>query len=584
MRIFRLAMAQINTTVGDLKGNTDKIIRYIGEAREFGAEMVAFPELSVTGYPPEDLILKPQFVKDNIQCLHSIVDASDGITSVFGFVNADLNPNLARTDTFTPTMPHWYNAAGIAYDRELAAVYHKERLPNYGVFDESRYFKPGDLQHVYIIGGAKVGISICEDIWYPNGPVAIQSRDGADLILNINASPFQAGKMDQRTDMLSHRATENGVFIAYLNAVGGQDELVFDGGSMLFGPTGELIARGSQFREELMMVDIEVNESSPIIETTDSLMTEPNMKMISGYTNVPNRPVIPSIEPTEYTNIGEIYAALVLGTHDYVHKCNFDKVLVALSGGIDSSLVATIAVDALGSKKVVGVSMPSQFSSASSVSDAQSLARNLGIELMEISIENTFSSFIKTLSPHFDGTDWGVTEENLQSRIRGNLVMALSNKFGWLVLTTGNKSEMATGYATIYGDMAGGFAAIKDVSKLLVYELAKYRNHKGQNIVIPVAILEKPPSAELRHGQKDEDTLPPYSTLDPILKAYVEDDQSYDDIVRSGYDADMTRLIVSLVDNSEYKRRQAPPGIKITPRNFGRDRRMPIANQYLPYQ
>ena len=584
MRTFRLAMAQINVTVGDLKGNTAKIIDYIGKARALRADMVAFPELAVTGYPPEDLVFKPQFVQDNLTSARRITEASDDIATVFGFLDDDSGPGPIDGDDFTPVVPRAYNAAGLACDRQLAGVYHKVHLPNYGVFDEDRYFKPGDRCPVYVVAGTAVGINVCEDIWYPDGPIVPQSRAGAEVIVNINGSPFHAGKGSERENMLARRASDNGVFVAYVNMVGGQDELVFDGGSIVFDPSGRVVARGSQFEEELLVVDLEVEKAFSDAQTLrPSIPIESDVETVSSYTPDPNRPALPQSRMASYGEAGEVYAALVLGTRDYARKCGFDRVLVAMSGGIDSSLVATIAADALGGENVVGVSMPSRFSSEGSVLDARALAENLGIELKEVPIEDSFSVSMDALGPHFDGTDWGVAEENLQSRVRGNLIMALSNKFGWLVLTTGNKSEMATGYATIYGDMAGGFAVIKDVPKLLVYELARHRNSLAQTAVIPDSVLEKPPSAELRPDQRDEDSLPPYSVLDPILEAYVEEDRSFDEIVASGFDAEVVKRVISLVDRSEYKRRQAPPGIKITPRNFGRDRRMPIANRYRPY-
>ena len=565
MSTIRLAMAQINPTVGDLQGNTSKIIEYIKRSRNQKADIVAFPELAVTGYPPEDLVLKPQFVRDNMECVSRISAASDGIAAVFGYLDDSPDPGRDDGDDFTPAATRVYNAAGLAYGGNLAGVYHKVHLPNYGVFDEDRYFKPGEDSPIYPVAGVAVGITICEDIWYPDGPIAEQSRAGARLIVNINGSPFHAGRRAERERMLSQRAAANGVFLAYVNMVGGQDELVFDGASMVLGPCGQLIARASQFEEDLLVVDLDLNDtaSTPVSDL--------------------DRPQAGEHRTAVYHGDGEVYAALLLGTRDYVRKCGFDRVLVAMSGGIDSSLVAAIAADALGPENVVGVSMPSRFSSEGSVLDARALAGNLGIELREISIEDGFSVFMDALEPHFDSARWGIAEENLQSRIRGILIMALSNKFGWLVLTTGNKSEMATGYATIYGDMAGGFAVIKDVPKLLVYKLARYRNSLGSKPVIPQSVIEKPPSAELRPGQKDEDSLPPYSVLDPILEAYVEEDKSFDEIVKMDFEPEVVRRVVSLVDRSEYKRRQAPPGIKITHRNFGRGRRMPIANRYRPF-
>ena len=576
MSTIRLAMAQINPTVGDLQGNTSRIIEYIDRSRARGADIVAFPELAVTGYPPEDLVLKPQFVRDNMECGGRISAASDGIAVVFGYLDDSSDPGGENGDDFTPAARRVYNAAGLAYEGRLAGVYHKVHLPNYGVFDEDRYFKPGEDSPIYPVAGVAVGITICEDIWYPDGPIVEQSRAGARLIVNINGSPFHAGRGVERERMLSQRAAANRVFLAYVNMVGGQDELVFDGGSMVLDPSGQLIARASQFEEDLLVVDLELDDR---LAGSGARVGG----MVTACASGPDRPPLVEHRATCYEGDGEVYAALTLGTRDYVRKCGFDRVLVAMSGGIDSSLVAAIASDALGPENVVGVSMPSRFSSEGSVLDARALAGNLGIELREIPIEDGFSAFMDALEPHFDSTDWGVAEENLQSRIRGNLIMALSNKFGWLVLTTGNKSEMATGYATIYGDMAGGFAVIKDVPKLLVYRLARYRNGLGAKPVIPQSVIEKPPSAELRPGQKDEDSLPPYAVLDPILEAYVERDRSFDEIVKAGFDPDVVRHVVSLVDRSEYKRRQAPPGIKITHRNFGRGRRMPIANRYRPF-
>ena len=552
MRNFRLALAQINTTVGDLEGNARKAIEFIGRARNAGADLVALPELTVTGYPPEDLVFRSQFVRENLERTRQIAAATCGITAVFGFV--DDSGGLR-------------NAAAIARDGRLDGVYHKRRLPNYGVFDEARYFVPGESFPTHDVAGAAVGVNVCEDIWFEDDDdaVPVQVAGGARLIVTINGSPYHAEKLRQRESLVSGLASRYDVHAAYVNLVGGQDELVFDGASLVFGPDGHAIARGTQFEEDLLVADLALG---------------------AGWTPGapgPELPPIPPVERARYDGDGEVYAALVLGTRDYVRKCGFSKALVALSGGIDSSLVATVAVDALGRDNVVCVAMPSRFSSEGSVLDAQALAKNLGIELWELPIEPPFQAFLDTLAPRFQDTPWGVAEENIQSRIRGNLIMALSNKFNWLVLTTGNKSEMATGYATIYGDMAGGFAVIKDVPKVLVYRLCEYRNTLGDGEVIPRSVIDKPPSAELRPDQKDADSLPPYEVLDPILKAYVEDDYSYADILEMGYaEADVQRAI-TLADRNEYKRRQAPPGIKITPRNFGRDRRMPIANRYRPF-
>ena len=581
MRKFRIALAQINVTVGDLPRNTAKILDILHKARDAGANLVAFPELTVPGYPPEDLLLKPQFLVENRQCMEQIAEASEGIGVVVGF--ADFVGGEV------------YNAAAVACDGHLVGTYHKQFLPNYGVFDEDRYFRSGDSCPVYVLDGTPVGVNICEDIWYAVGPSVVQRSVGAEVIVNINGSPFHAGKWRSREKMLATRASDNEVFLAYVNMVGGQDELVFDGGSMVFDPTGEMIASSSQFEEDLLVVDLDVEavfrsrlrDPRPRKEDPVSIGQLGRAEVVPVSEWVENRAPVHAKETvtgTFYDGPAEVYNALALGTRDYVRKCGFEKVLVALSGGIDSSLVAAIAVDALGSENVVGVSMPSRFSSEGSIVDAKLLADNLGIELWTLPIEQPFEAMLDTLAPRFEGTDWGISEENIQSRIRGNLIMALSNKFGWLVLTTGNKSEMATGYATIYGDMSGGFAVIKDVPKVMCYELSEYRNSQASNPVIPVSVIEKPPSAELRPDQFDEDSLPPYERLDPILKAYVEDDMSFEEIVSTGEDAEVVKHVIGLVDRSEYKRRQAAPGIKITPRNFGRDRRMPIANRWRAWQ
>ena len=577
MPTFRLALAQINPTVGDLDGNTRKIIDHIEQARSFQADLVAFPELAITGYPPEDLLFKPQFIQANLASLKEVARASRGIAVVVGFVDADADI---------------YNAAALAYDGEVVGTYHKMYLPNYGVFDEERYFKAGTQCPVFVVGGTPVGLNVCEDIWYAIGPTSVQRAAGAEVIVNINGSPFHAGKRGFREKMLATRASDNELFVAYVNMVGGQDDLVFDGASMVLDPLGETVAQAGQFEEELLVADLDVEavfrsrlrDSRHRHERDAALkeVGEPRLVPVSDY-SPDSRSPLARTQPVRYEGVAEVYQALVLGTRDYVRKCGFGKVLVALSGGIDSSLVATIAADALGPENVVCVAMPSRYSSEGSLLDAISVADNLGIELRRIGIEGVFSSYLDTLAPEFEGTQSGLAEENLQSRTRGNLIMALANKFDWLVLTTGNKSEMAVGYATIYGDMAGGYAVIKDVPKTMVYELAKHRNSTSETPPIPRTVLDKPPSAELRPDQKDQDSLPPYDVLDGILKAYVEDDLGFEEILEMGYDEEVVKRTIAMVDRSEYKRRQAPPGIKITPRNFGRDRRMPIANRYRPY-
>jgi len=576
MRTFRLAMAQINPTVGDLDGNAAKIIAYIDQARALNADLVAFPELAIPGYPPEDLLFKPQFIADNRRALERIIAASQRIAAVVGFVDADSDI---------------YNAAAVLSDGKLAGVYRKMYLPNYGVFDEDRYFKAGRQCPVYVINGVGVGVNICEDIWYALGPTAVQRDAGAEVIVNINGSPFHAGKRAFRQRMLATRANDNGLFVSYTNMVGGQDELVFDGGSMLFNHQGEMIASGRSFQEELIVADLSVDavfnarlhDPRPRKEDPDILRSigEALRIHVSDYVErSPRLPLEPSKSPPLEAE-AEVYAALVLGARDYVRKSGFRKVVLGLSGGIDSSVTCCIAVDALGAENVVGVSMPSRYSSEGSVTDAKLLADKLGVELTTIPIEPAHHAYMDMLTPHFKGEAPGVAEENIQARIRGNVLMALSNKFGWLVLSTGNKSELSVGYSTLYGDMAGGFAVLKDVPKTLVYRLARWRNAHGTPLgIIPEAVLDKPPSPELRAEQKTEEERIPYRLMDPILKAYVEEDRTYDEMLALGFDPAHVQQVIRWVDTNEYKRRQAAPGIKITPRNFGRDRRMPMVNRY----
>jgi len=573
MRNLRVGLAQINVTVGDLKGNVAKLLDSVERARAQGVDLIAFPELAITGYPPEDLLLRPQFVRDNQDALDIVVKGSAGITLVVGFVDAEEDI---------------YNAAAVIHDGRLVDVYRKQYLPNYGVFDEYRYFAAGSACSVYEVAGVDVGVNICEDIWYPEGPAQAQAYAGAQVILNISSSPFQAGKRLFRERMLSTRAADGGVMLCYLNLVGGQDELVFDGNSLVFDPEGKVLARARSFEEELLVCDLDLDKVMQSRlhgprrrkERPVSAGKQPARVHISARPLAADKPPLSErrVEPLE--GEAEVYAALVLGTRDYVRKNGFSKIILGLSGGLDSSLVATIAVDALGPENVIGVSMPSRYSSEGSRSDAQELAANLGIRLITVPIEEAFSAYLNMLSAEFAGTEPGVAEENLQARVRGNILMGLSNKFGWLVLPTGNKSEMATGYSTLYGDMAGGYAVIKDVPKTLVYKLAEYRNARDDRPAIPRASITKPPSAELRPNQVDQETLPPYDVLDPILQAYVEEDKSLADILAMGFEEETVRRVIRLVDSNEYKRRQASPGVKITPRAFGRDRRLPIANRY----
>ncbi len=577
MKTIRLALAQINPTVGDLAGNSKKIIEYVKRAKRSKADIVVFPELAVTGYPPEDLVLKPQFISDNVATMEKISDSISEIVAVVGFVDRGKSGDI-------------YNAAAIITGGRIIDVYHKILLPNYGVFDEFRYFKPGGKPPVYHLGGARIGINICEDIWHKEGPACAQSLAGAELILNINASPYERGKPATRERILYERATENSVTIAYVNTVGGQDELVFDGLSMVVDHTGRQIARGKQFEEQLMVVDVDLDEVRQFRRKKprkkapfSSFPACPAKKVRISSAEYHQRKPLQNVAEPRFEENEEIYKALVLGTSDYVRKNGFRGVIIGLSGGVDSSLVAAVAADAIGKDNVTGLFMPSEFTSPESREDAFELARSLGIRIMEISIRRILYVYLKELNPHFKGREKDITEENLQARIRGNLLMAFSNKFGWLVLTTGNKSEMSVGYATLYGDMAGGFAVIKDVPKTLVYALCRWRNSTGEAPVIPARVLWKEPTAELKPGQKDTDSLPPYDVLDPVLKAYVEDEISFEEILKLGCENKSVRRVISMVDRSEYKRRQSPPGVKITARAFGRDRRFPITNRYRSY-
>ncbi len=582
-RTLRLALGQFNPTVGDIPGNTTRIIELVDEARARHADLVAFPELAVTGYPPEDLLFKPSFLSDSAAAVERIAAAARGIAAIVG---CPANTTNAAGDDIA-------NAAAIINDGRIVDWYRKMYLPTYGVFDEDRYFRRGDLCPVYVINGCPVGVNICEDIWYPMGPIAVQRDAGAELIVNINASPFHAGKAAQRERMIATRAADNGVFVAYLNTVGGQDELVFDGASVVCAPDGSVIARGPSFEDRLIVADLDVDSvfrqrlrDPRLRKENPNILREVGQAAVvrvSDYHrgSIAARPAdTPLCRPLD--EVEEVYQALVVGSRDYVRKSGFRRALIGLSGGIDSALTATVAVDALGADNVIGVTMPSRYSSEGSVGDSQELADNLGIRLWRIPIEPAHSAFTEMLAEHFADTEPNTAEENVQARIRGNILMTISNKFGWLVLTTGNKSEMAMGYATLYGDMAGGFAVLKDVPKTLVYRLCRWRNAGSANgrPLIPQAVLDKPPSAELRPDQTDQDTLPPYDQLDPIIKAYVEDDYSYTDMVAMGLQPEWVSQVITYVDRNEYKRRQAPPGVKITPRAFGKDRRLPIVNRY----
>lgn len=552
----RIAIAQINCTVGDLDGNTKKILEYLRKAEEMGADIVSFPELAITGYPPEDLLLKESFIADNLSAFKRVVKAVGETVAIVGFVDGH------GSDI--------YNAAAVIYKGDVKGVCHKEILPNYGVFDEARYFKPGKDTLTFKAGGLVFGVNICEDIWHTEGPVCAQASLGAKLIININSSPYHAGKVKEREEIVRRQAKTSNVVISYANLVGGQDELVFDGQSMVVDSAGRVLARAGAFKEDIIAVDIDIAADKDAVNKKAILVSET--------LSPKNKPVIVKKDIRPMDPVAEIYQALLLGLKDYVAKNGFKKVLIGLSGGVDSALVGALAADALGKDNVLGVFMPTRYSSEQSEIDAKAIASNLGIKFANISIDHIFKLYLMSLEGQFAGMPKDTTEENLQARIRGTILMSLSNKFGYIVLATGNKSEMSTGYATLYGDMAGGFAVIKDVPKTLVYKLVAYRNTTGK--VIPESVITKAPTAELKLNQKDQDTLPPYDLLDKILKEYIEEDRGYDEIVASGFNKDITLKVLNMVDRSEYKRRQSPPGIKITPKAFGKDRRMPITNKY----
>ena len=578
-RQLRIALAQINPSVGDLAGNTARIVAAIDRAATMQVQLLCFPELALTGYPPEDLLLKPNFIRDTRRALEDVIAATAAhadLTIIVGFVEREED---------------LYNAAAVVHRGALAGVYHKHFLPNYGVFDENRYFQAGQGTPIFIINGVKVGVNICEDIWYPTGPATLQGYAGAEVLANISASPFHCGKRNGRERMLATRASDTGSFVAYVNLVGGQDELVFDGGSCIFDHRGDLIARAPSFVEDLLVTDLDIEGvfqqrlhdprlRKARLESADhvqSIPVSPQTITVQGGSVV--APLPKCITPP-MSDSDEIYGALVLGTRDYVTKNGFREVVLGLSGGIDSALTAVIAVDALGADCVHGVLLPSGFSSQGSIDDARALAENLGIQTEQLPIQASVDALLATLARPLAEVPFGVAQENIQARTRGVLLMALSNAFNWLVLTTGNKSEMAVGYATLYGDMAGGFAVLKDVWKTVVYQLARNRNAQAAQPLIPVATLEKPPSAELRPDQRDTDSLPAYEVLDPLLQAYVEGDHSLDEIVAMGYPLAEVRRVLRLVDHSEYKRRQSAPGVKVTLRAFGRDRRLPLTSGY----
>ncbi|MEA2252512.1 MAG: hypothetical protein QOG70_2754 [Solirubrobacteraceae bacterium] len=569
---MRVALSQLNQTVGDIAGNEAKIREQLARAREAGAQLALFPELAVSGYPPEDLLLKEHFLADARAAVDRIAADAQGIVAVVGF------PERAEDA---------YNAAAVCADGAVQAIYRKVNLPNYGVFDELRYFQRGPGGAIVEIDGVKVGLTICEDIWVPGPPMTDEALAGARLVINISASPYQAGKGRERERMIAQRARDNLAAVAFCALVGGQDELVFDGHSFVVDHEGDVIARAPQFAEDLLIADVDV-EAAGAARLRDTRQrpaareVASDVAMLGAFATegrsdpaAPGGPVADLLDED-----AEVYAALVLGTRDYVAKTGFEHVVLGLSGGIDSTLVALVAVDALGPERVTCVTMPSPYSSSGTRDDAKELAANLGVELLELPIGEPMEGYDELLRQVFADREPDLTEENLQARIRGNLLMALSNKFGWLVLTTGNKSEMSVGYSTLYGDSAGGFAVIKDVPKLLVYRLVRERARRDERSPVPESILTRAPSAELRPDQRDDDSLPPYEVLDAILEGYVEQDLGREQLIARGLPAEDVDRVIRMVDRAEYKRRQNPPGIKVTSKAFGRDRRMPITNRY----
>src|SRR4051794_8473132 len=570
---MRLALAQINTTVGDLDGNRALILARLEEARDVGADLILFPELAVTGYPPEDLLLRPGFVRAARRSLEQVAAATEGTAALVGtpYFDGDL-----------------YNACAVCADGEVKAVYRKRFLPNYGVFDEERYFAAGRELVMLRLGEALVGVTVCEDMWQPGPPATDLALAGAQLLVNVSASPFHVGKDREREEMFQQRARDTSAFVAFVNAVGGQDELIFDGHSCVLDDEGEVLARAPGFEEALLVVDVDPTAA------IGRRLTETRRRALAREQAEPPHPVLVDLTgrghppataaPAEVAplvdELEQMRLALELGLRDYVEKNGFADVVVGLSGGIDSALTAALAVDALGAERVHGVSMPSRFSSAATREDARRLADSLEIDFREIVIERAVEAFEGALGESFAGRERDLTEENLQARVRGVLLMALSNKFGWLVVATGNKSELSVGYATLYGDMAGGFALLKDVFKTDVFRLALHLNERAEREVIPQSIIDRAPSAELRDAQLDEDSLPPYPKLDAVLEAYVEQDRTLEELSNDGFDADVVERAVALVDRAEYKRRQAPPGVRLRPKAFGRDRRTPITNRW----
>ncbi|NIA07513.1 MAG: NAD+ synthase [Actinobacteria bacterium] len=563
MKKLRIALAQTNPTVGDLAGNAAGIVKLLSKAQRSGAELIVFGELAVCGYPPEDLLLKKSFLKDSYETVKKLAGQCADIPVIVGFAE--------------PTNQGCCNSAAVLVDGKIAGVYRKVHLPNYGVFDEQRYFMPGDESTILQINGHDLAVTICEDIWANEYLSDLLSKTGPiQGLINLSASPFHAGKMSVRQKLLANRARQLAGPVCYVNLVGGQDEVVFDGGSMIVEASGKVLAAGRRFGEDLLVVDLALPEAA---DKKAPAVARVNRIVIQSPQPV-SKPKMAAEPTAELNDLQEIYEALVLGTRDFVRKNGFSKVVLGLSGGIDSALVAVIAVEALGAENVTAVTMPSKYSSDETRSDAERMARNLGIKLITVGIQQVFDNYLQVLKDAYGEGPAGLENENLQARIRGNILMALSNRFGWLVLATGNKSETAVGYCTLYGDMVGGFAVIKDVFKTTVYKLAEYVNSKAEREVIPASTIERAPSAELRPDQKDEDSLPPYDLLDAILKLYVEEDKHLDEIVAEGLDVEATRQIIRLVDRNEFKRRQAAPGIKITPKAFGRDRRLPITNRY----